>query len=93
MGPEFLVPIAFFFAAASVVRTVLRHKERRLELETQGLPGSSRDAAMRLERMEQAIDAMAVEIERIAEAQRFTTRLLAERAEQGHHLPTSEPRR
>jgi heme exporter protein D len=33
----------------------------------------------RLERMEQAIDAMATEVERVAEGQRFTSRLLAER--------------
>jgi hypothetical protein len=33
----------------------------------------------RLARMEQAIDAMAVETERISEGQRFTTKLLSER--------------
>jgi hypothetical protein len=33
----------------------------------------------RFERMEQAIDAMATEVERVAEGQRFTTRLLSER--------------
>jgi len=33
----------------------------------------------RLERMEQAIDAMAVETERISEGQRFTTKLLSDR--------------
>ena len=33
----------------------------------------------RLERMEMAIDAMATEVERVAEGQRFTTKLLAER--------------
>ena len=37
------------------------------------------DVTARLERMEQAIDAIAVEVERISEGQRFTTRLLAER--------------
>jgi hypothetical protein len=36
----------------------------------------------RLERMELAIDAMATEVERVAEGQRFTVRLLAERQEQ-----------
>lgn len=35
----------------------------------------------RLERMEQAIESIAIEVERISEAQRFTTKLLAERAE------------
>ena len=33
----------------------------------------------RFDRMEQAIDAMATEVERVAEGQRFTTKLLAER--------------
>ena len=33
----------------------------------------------RFERMEQAIDAIATEVERVAEGQRFTTKLLAER--------------
>ena len=38
------------------------------------------NASARLERIEQAIDAIAVEIERISEGQRFTTRLLSDRA-------------
>jgi hypothetical protein len=33
----------------------------------------------RLSRIEQAVDAMSVEVERVAEGQRFTTRLLSER--------------
>ena len=34
----------------------------------------------RLERIEQAVDAIAIEVERIAEAQRFTAKLMSERA-------------
>ena len=41
----------------------------------------------RLSRMEQAIDAMAVEMERVSEGQRFTTKLLSER------VPEREPAR
>ena len=37
------------------------------------------ESSPRLQRMEQAIEAIAVEVERIGEAQRFTTRLLSER--------------
>ena len=37
------------------------------------------DVTARLERMEQAIDSIAVEVERISEGQRFTTKLLSER--------------
>ena len=44
------------------------------------------EVAARLERMEQAIDSIAVEVERISEGQRFTTKLLSERT-----VPSSEP--
>ena len=37
------------------------------------------DHTQRLERMEQAIDSIAIEIERVSEGQRFVTRLMAER--------------
>ncbi len=37
----------------------------------------------RLERIEQAVDAIAVETERISEGQRFTTKLLSERTTSG----------
>ena len=35
----------------------------------------------RLEQLQQSVDGIAIEVERIAESQRFTARLLAERAE------------
>lgn len=47
----------------------------------------------RLARMEQAIESMAIEIERISEGQRFVTRLLAEREKVAGALPDVEPRR
>lgn len=39
----------------------------------------TRDAVDRLERLEQAIDTVAIEVERISEGQRFVTKILAER--------------
>jgi hypothetical protein len=39
----------------------------------------SRDAIDRLERLEQAIDTVAIEVERISEGQRFVTKILADR--------------
>ena len=41
----------------------------------------------RLERMEQAIESIAIEVERISEAQRFTTKLLTDRASDRDVLP------
>ena len=38
------------------------------------------ETAAKLERMQQSIDAMAIEIERISEGQRFVTKVLSQRA-------------
>jgi hypothetical protein len=48
----------------------------------------------RMARLEQAVEAIALEVERISEGQRFTTKLLAERgsADRLPVAPTSEPR-
>jgi hypothetical protein len=43
----------------------------------------------RFERLEQAVDAIAIEIERMSEAQRFTAKLLTDRAAQPVSLPQS----
>jgi len=56
-----------------IVRMVTRAK-------TPLASGELKEIATRLERMEQAIDAMAVETERISEAQRFTTKLLSDKS-------------
>ncbi len=43
-------------------------------------PAVSSGVDERLQRIEQAVDAIAVEMERVSEGQRFTTKLLADRA-------------
>jgi hypothetical protein len=50
-----------------------------------------KDVADRLERMEQGIDAVAVELERIGEGQRFVTQLMSDRANRAA-LPEGAPR-
>lgn len=83
--PGELIPITLFIMVgvtiigAPIARAIARRIER-------GIGGGSshslpNDLGQRLERMEQAIDAIAVEVERISEGQRFTSRLLAERAD------------
>jgi hypothetical protein len=52
-------------------------------------PSTPPEVVARLERMEQAIDSIAIEVERISEGQRFTTKLLSERPDRG--LPASGP--
>ena len=52
----------------------------------------SPETDLRLERIEAAIDAMAVEVERISEGQRFVTRLLSDRQEARAEVPSSVTR-
>jgi hypothetical protein len=60
----------------TIVRGILRHQENKLRI-TSGRMNPDTDA--RIERIEHAVDAIAIEIERISEGQRFTTRLLSDR--------------
>lgn len=63
--------------AAIIANTVLKLRKAPPQLDLVGL----QQVEARLERMEQALDAVAVEMERVSEGQRFTTRLLSEKGE------------
>jgi hypothetical protein len=52
-------------------------------------PAASPDESRRLERLEQGVDAIAIEVERISEGQRFVTRLLSE-AHDGVTVPVTQ---
>jgi hypothetical protein len=71
-----LIPIAFIvFVLAPIAIAAARLMWRRANV-TPIRP--SWDSEQRLARLEQAIDSVAVEVERISESQRFMTRLLTE---------------
>lgn len=78
---QIIVPVAFFAMVTLIAagRPLIRAWARRIEQGGTRQPATDAEAQARLERMEAAIEAMAVEVERLAEGQRFTTRLLAER--------------
>lgn len=84
--------IVVVIAAVVILQPLARAFARRLEgggrTSTNKMDGESRD---QLQRMEQSIDAMAIEIERISEGQRFTTKLLSGREEA--MLPVGDARR
>jgi hypothetical protein len=77
-----LIPILGILCLPIIVvgLPIARAYARRLE-SAPATRGPAPEMAERLERMEQAIDTIAIEVERIAEGQRFTTKLLAERAD------------
>jgi hypothetical protein len=63
---------------------------------SQAMPLPSRDGELRIDdsrfaRLEEAVDSIALEVERIAEAQRFTAKLMSERL--ADRLPESTPDR
>jgi hypothetical protein len=80
MGVEVIVPLGFFAMVTTIAVGVplVRAFARRMEQEG-SRPQIPSEVLARLERMEQAIDSVAVEVERISEGQRFTTKLLSER--------------
>jgi hypothetical protein len=74
------VPIVLFIsmAVAGIGVPIARAISRRIDREP-GSPAIPHELAAQIERMEHAIDSIAIEVERISEGQRFTTKLLAER--------------
>jgi hypothetical protein len=87
---DIVIPIAgmvFTLVLVFGAPLVIAHT-RRIWRRGQAVP-SSTETDRRLERIEQAIDAMAVEVERVAEGQRFVTRLLSERVPEHAALPPS----
>jgi len=84
--PGELIPIVLFtmIPITAIGVPIARAIARRIEGGVRGAwPPASlpNDVGVRIERMEQAIDDIAVEVERIAEGQRFTSKLLASRAD------------
>jgi len=79
MGPEIVVPLGFFATAIVLVIGVplARSYSRRMDSQSKN-PQIPSEVSARLERIEQAIDSVALEVERISEGQRFTTKLLSE---------------
>jgi hypothetical protein len=75
-----------FFITALMLKTYLTHREnmKRLSMTKEAVT----PADQRLERLEQAVDSIAVEVERISEGQRFVTKLLSDRAQS---LPDAMP--
>jgi hypothetical protein len=64
------------FAAMAIILVILRRRWRRRAPRRSGQIDN--DATERLQRLENGMDAIAIEIERVSEGQRFVTKLLSE---------------
>lgn len=88
-----IVAVSFFATLTYIVRLItlgaLSYRKQDV--------GASKGLVVdedRMARLEQAVEAIALEVERISEGQRFTTKLLAERAaaDRVSVAPSAEPR-
>lgn len=88
MDPAIVVPLGgmFMIITLAVGIPLVRAMGKRWEVQARQ-PRGDPESAQRLAHIEQAIDAMAVEIERISEGQRFVTRLLSDRPQERVALP------
>jgi hypothetical protein len=83
----FFVTIAIIIIGLPIARAIARRMDRR--------PGPAQipsDVSAHLNQLTQAVDAIALEVERISEGQRFTTRLLSEQRDSARQTlpsPTS----
>ena len=79
---------AVMWGIVAIVYVVLHHR-RRVSLA--GFSKPSADADARMARIENAIESVAVEVERISEGQRFTSKLLSEGAAQQANSAINAP--
>lgn len=93
-----LIPITAFMMITTIVigLPLVRGLVKRWDRESQ-MPRVPAEVEMRLQRIEQSVDAIAIEVERMSEGQRFVTKLLAERgserAADAARLPDAATRR
>lgn len=74
------VSLAFFvmLAVVAVGIPIARAIARRMDRRSAEPSGASPEVVDRLQRIEQAVDAIAIEVERVSEGQRYTTKVVSE---------------
>lgn len=78
---EVVTIVQSFFVTVAVIALgipIIRALTRRFVDRPPAAPAIAADVHDRLERIEQAVDTVAIEVERISESQRYLTRLMAE---------------
>jgi hypothetical protein len=89
------ISIAFFLTMAFIIvgLPLARAFARRMDGRRAGTPQISGEVTAQLTQLTQAVDAIALEVERISEGQRFTTRLLSEQRDAARQtLPSASDR-
>jgi hypothetical protein len=75
------ISLAFFFTVAFIIVgwPLARAFARRIDRKSENMQVKGANIEPQLRQLQESIDAMAIEIERISEGQRFTSKLIAER--------------
>lgn len=81
MSVPVIIPLAIIMCGSAVMITGMALVARQISLRRMSSQNlRNEDLTRRLERIEQAVETTAIEVERMAEANRFLTKLLAEKA-------------
>ena len=72
------ISIAFFGAMAFIIVGLPLARAFARRMDRRGESGSASEITPRLDRIEQAVEAIAIEVERVSEGQRFTTKAIAD---------------
>jgi len=75
----FFLTIAFCVVGFPLARAFARRMDRKTDFKSVAGP----DLTPHIRQLQESVDAMAIELERISEGQRFTSKLLADRSEVG----------
>ena len=91
--PEIIIvpAIGLITAVVVTIRMWLAHREKMAGLSAGRSPALAGELAGRILRIEQAVESIALEVERISEGQRFVTKLLAEPRAQLPERSASRP--
>jgi hypothetical protein len=72
------ISIAFFGAMAFIIVGLPLARAFARRMDRRGEPASASEITPRLDRIEQAVEAIAIEVERVSEGQRYTTKAIAD---------------
>jgi hypothetical protein len=88
MDEDIVVPLGFFIMVTACVTVAVIGSIVRKVLANRAMPAQlTPELSARLDRIESSVEAVAVEVERMAEGQRFTAKLLSERGPERTAVP------
>ncbi|MFL5620601.1 MAG: hypothetical protein ACJ79A_19660 [Gemmatimonadaceae bacterium] len=91
IDPEPIIICFILFVLSPLALSISRLIWKRGSRVATQAPAMYTDSGARLERIEQGMDAIAIEVERVSEGQRFVTRLLSERGGGGLNAAQQAP--